>query len=225
MSLTKVLISVFSLLLSTSVFAKPQKILVCHVGNEVGPGGEDYLDDPGCVPIEENGYFCPDAGKIDLISVKNDSQHLGNPSHTYNGISDYLPADVGASGEGNEDSDGDGIDDGCAPPPSGEFSTTQTIKGRTVTCSSATTNETYTECLDLEVDGLSFPNGVTCAEWSTAESYYTSLADFCEYITGSPSFEVYYDCEGWTARATWFGTDWGANDYDNGYSKHLRCNY
>ena len=105
------------MLLSTILFAaKQEKELVCHVGNEVGPGGEVFLDDPGCAPIEENNYFCPDAGKIDLISVAKVSKHLDKSSHTFDGISDYRPADVGASGEGNEDSDGDGIDDGCQPP-------------------------------------------------------------------------------------------------------------
>jgi hypothetical protein len=101
---------------ATGFAAKKEKDLICHVGNEEGPGGETYLDDPGCVPIEENGYFCPDAGKIDLIEVANSSKHLNNPSHTYDGIDDYLPEDVGASGEGDEDSNGDGVDDGCEPP-------------------------------------------------------------------------------------------------------------
>ena len=104
------------ILIATTGLAKQDKILICHVGNEVGPGGEVYLDDPGCVPIEENDYFCPDAGKIDLISVAKVSKHLGNPSHEYDGISDYRPADIGASGDGKEDSNGDGIDDGCQPP-------------------------------------------------------------------------------------------------------------
>lgn len=117
MKLARIFLSlVFVLSASIALAAKPAKVLVCHVGNEVGPGGEDYLDDPGCVPVEENGYFCPDAGKIDLISVAKVRGHLQNPSHTYDGISDYLPEDVGASGVGNEDSNGDGIDDGCQPP-------------------------------------------------------------------------------------------------------------
>jgi hypothetical protein len=107
---------IFMLVATTTLAAKKEKELICHVGNEVGPGGEVYLDDPGCAPIEENGYFCPDAGKIDLIEVANANKHLNNPSHAFGGISDYLPADVGASGEGDEDSDGDGIDDGCQPP-------------------------------------------------------------------------------------------------------------
>lgn len=101
---------------TTALAAKQEKVLICHVGNEMGPNGEVYLDDPGCIPHEDNNYFCPDAGKIDLISIAKVSKHLGNPSHEYDGISDYLPADVGASGEGSEDSNGDGIDDGCEPP-------------------------------------------------------------------------------------------------------------
>lgn len=118
MHFTRILLSiVFVLFASTALAAKPEKTLVCHVGNEVGPGGEVYLDDPGCVPIEENEYFCPDAGKIDLIEVAKANKHLNNQSHEYDGISDYLPEEVDASGEGKEDSNGDGIDDGCEPPP------------------------------------------------------------------------------------------------------------
>jgi hypothetical protein len=120
MYFTRILLSIVFVLFASTALAgkpekpeKPDKTLICHVGNEVGPGGEDYLDDPGCVPIDDNGYFCPDAGKIDLIEVAKAHKHLNNPSHGYDGISDYLPGDVGASGEGNEDGSGDGIDDGC----------------------------------------------------------------------------------------------------------------
>ena len=110
-----VFVCTLMLIATTVVAAKQEKELICHVGNEVGPDGEVYLDDPGCIPIEENDYFCPDAGKIDLIQVAKRAKHLGNPSHTYDGISDYTPEEVYASGEGKEDSNGDGIDDGCEP--------------------------------------------------------------------------------------------------------------
>lgn len=103
-------------LTATGVSASPDKGLICHVGNETGPAGEVYLDDPGCVPGEGNGYFCPDAGKIDLILVGNVGAHLDNVSHNWDGLSDYDPAEVGASGDGTEDSDGNGVDDGCEPP-------------------------------------------------------------------------------------------------------------
>jgi hypothetical protein len=112
----KIIFTVTLMLFAATGFAaKQEKTLICHVGNEVGPGGEDYLDDPGCVPIDDNGNFCPDAGKIDLIEVAKAHKHLNNPSHEYDGISDYLPEDIFASGEGNEDSNGDGVDDGCEP--------------------------------------------------------------------------------------------------------------
>lgn len=110
-----VFICTLMLIATTVVAAKQEKELICHVGNEVGSGGEVYLDDPGCIPIEENDYFCPDAGKIDLILVTKRAKHLGNPSHTYDGISDYTPDEVDASGEGDQDSNGDGVDDGCEP--------------------------------------------------------------------------------------------------------------
>ncbi len=105
------------ILFAVTGFAGPKvKQLVCHVGNEVGPGGETYLDDPNCLPSDTNNYFCPDAGKIDLILVPENANHLGNDSHSFDGISDYTPDEVDASGEGTEDSDGDGVDDGCQPP-------------------------------------------------------------------------------------------------------------
>lgn len=106
------------LLVANAVCAKQEKMLICHVGNETGPGGETYLDDPDCVPSDLNDYFCPDAGKIDLIVVAEKSayKHLGNVSHYWDGISDYDPIVMGANAEGTEDSDGNGVDDGCEIP-------------------------------------------------------------------------------------------------------------
>ena len=67
------------MLFAATGFARQEKELICHVGNEAGPGEEVYLDDPGCVPHVGNDYFCPDAGKIDLISVAKPAKHLNNP--------------------------------------------------------------------------------------------------------------------------------------------------
>jgi len=116
MNPTHLLMAAALSLAAFSVAASPEKSLVCHVGNQAGPAGEVYLDDPGCVPGEDNGYVCPDAGKVDLILVASSSAHLGNSSHSWDGIADYDPAEVGASGDGTEDSDGNGVDDGCEPP-------------------------------------------------------------------------------------------------------------
>ena len=107
-------VTTLMLFAATALAARQEKVLICHVGNEEGPAGEVY--DPACVPEEANGYFCADAGKIDLILVARRANHLENPSHMYDGISDYEPGDVGASGDGTEDSNGDGVDDGCEPP-------------------------------------------------------------------------------------------------------------
>jgi len=114
MKLVQVIFAITFLLFTVTGFAaKKEKILICHVGTELGPNGEEY--DPACVPDEFNGYCSADAGKIDLIIVPENAKHLGNPSHEYDGLSDYEPSEVGASGEGTEDSNGDGIDDGCEP--------------------------------------------------------------------------------------------------------------
>ncbi|MBN2723471.1 MAG: hypothetical protein JXR95_05305 [Deltaproteobacteria bacterium] len=106
------------------------------------------------------------------------------------------------------------------------FKTSQIIEGKTVTCTSVDTNETYTECQNLTVEDLYFPNGVTCGPiWSTTESHFTRHANFCYYLTGSSTFEVYYACDSSIPRATWFGTTWGSNTNDNGFTQHIRCYY
>lgn len=115
MRISQLILGCAVLVFASTGFAKQEKTLICHVGNEAGPGGETYLDDPNCVPSDANGFFCPDAGKIDLILVPKHAKHLGNDSHSWDGISDYEPGTVGASGDGTEDSDGDGVDDGCQP--------------------------------------------------------------------------------------------------------------
>ena len=104
----------FILFATTAIAGKPVKSPVCHVGNEEGPLGEVY--DPDCIPADTNGYFCPTAGKIDLLMLPKPEKHLENSSHQYAGTSDYDPLLKGASGYGNEDSDGNGIDDGCEIP-------------------------------------------------------------------------------------------------------------
>ena len=81
------------ILIATTGLAKQDKTLICHVGNEAGV----------------------DAGMIDLIVVAKPAKHLDNDAHYWDGISDYEPSEIGASGDGTEDSDGNGIDDGCEP--------------------------------------------------------------------------------------------------------------
>jgi len=105
-----------ALLLAASTAVAMDKVAICHVGNVAGPNGETY--DPYCVPNDANDYFCPDAGKIDLIVVPENaaSNHLDNPSHYWDGWFDYDPLAEGATGEGTEDANGDGIDDGCEIP-------------------------------------------------------------------------------------------------------------
>lgn len=118
MTFERIVIALAFLVLASSASANKEIRLVCHVGNEVGPGGVTYLDDPNCVPSDVNGYFCPDAGKIDLIVVaeKAAENHLENLSHYWDGTSDYDPLVKGATGNGTEDSDGNGVDDGCEIP-------------------------------------------------------------------------------------------------------------
>jgi hypothetical protein len=127
MKLSNIALSVLLTLVATSAFAgKKEKEFVCHVGSEYGPDGEVYMDDPGCVPNDGNDFFCPDAGKIDLIEVPNTAKHINNPSHTFVeeieegvfvSVSDYLP-DPEWIARGNVDENPiNGIDDGCEEPP------------------------------------------------------------------------------------------------------------
>ena len=114
---TTTLALIFLLFASTAV-AKQQKTLICHVGNELGSDGATYLENPDCTPPEgytAENYVCADAGKVDLLVVAKAHKHLENESHFWDGLSDYEPTEVGASGQGTEDSNGDGIDDGCEP--------------------------------------------------------------------------------------------------------------
>ncbi len=83
------IVSIFLFASSNLLAAKADKVLVCHVGGD---------------------------GTVDLILVSANSSHLGNASHNFNGLTDYKPDEVGASGEGTEDLDGDRIDEGCEPP-------------------------------------------------------------------------------------------------------------
>lgn len=90
MKLIQAVLAVTYMLFSANGFAgKAEKVLICHVSS--------------------------DDGTIQLINVSQNSNHLGNESHFFEGISDYEPSEIGASGEGTEDTNGDGIDDGCEP--------------------------------------------------------------------------------------------------------------
>jgi hypothetical protein len=109
-----------ALSISNPAVGAREKTPVCHVGSETGPNGETYLDDRGCLPNVENGYFCPDAGKVDLIYVGNPKGHLGGDDararHDYNGLSDYPPIDPTVA-NADMDVDHDGVDEGCELEP------------------------------------------------------------------------------------------------------------
>ena len=127
MHFTRILLSiVFILSASTALAKKPDKILVCHVGNELGSMDETYQDNPDCtIPPEWVGdpadYICPDAGKIDLILVSTKAKHIGNPSHSFDDTvylwEDYAPEDgIGNDPADFEEGDVVGIDRGCEKP-------------------------------------------------------------------------------------------------------------
>jgi hypothetical protein len=114
----------------------------------------------------------------------------------------------------------------CTPSLAGatfDFSASQSIDGKTVTCSGTSSTSIYTECDDLKVDGLYFPNGITCGPvWSTTNSRYSDTQGFCQSLTGSTQFEAFYTCDDTATRATWFDHVWGTFD-DNGFTQHVRC--
>lgn len=113
----------------------PTKVYICHVGSTFGPNGETYLDDPTCeADCETAGgteeeiaacqAACPDAGKVDLLYVPENSNHFGNPSHCFDfGTDDddlgtgkkcdYDPTSDPTAEDAKEDDDGDGLDNAC----------------------------------------------------------------------------------------------------------------
>jgi hypothetical protein len=179
---------------TTGLAAKQEKALICHMGNEAGLGGETYLDDPTCVPSDVNGFFCPDAGKVDLIVVAKADKHLNNDSHSWDGISDYEPSEVGASGDGTEDSDGDGIDDGCEPAdicPCWDVAELQAVTAANHdpvdSCSSFTTSiGHYPESVALST--ISSPGAV---RFQAFEPYwYTEVAECYKYNSDATSIFI-----------------------------------
>lgn len=115
---------VFVLIASNALAAKPAKTLVCHVGNALGSNDETYQQNPDCTipsdwPGDSSDYKCPDAGKVDLISVSKKAKHLGNPSHSYEDDTGYLWEDyepeegIGDDPADFEEGDVVGIDRGC----------------------------------------------------------------------------------------------------------------
>ena len=84
-----VIVSIFLFASGSLLAGQEPKLTVCHVS---------------------------ELGVIDLLVVSASSSHLGNASHSFDGLTDYEPSTIGASGESAEDIDGDGIDEGCEPP-------------------------------------------------------------------------------------------------------------
>ena len=102
--------------------AKSKKILVCHVGSKLGSQGETYMQNPDCeIPVGWEGkYECPDAGKVDLISVSANAKHIGNAKHTFLDAEGFLWEDYPPEGDlvGDDPLDFEegavaGIDRGC----------------------------------------------------------------------------------------------------------------
>jgi len=126
---------------------------------------------------------------------------------------------------GNVCTGGNVCKQGTCAPAQFTFNLSQVIDGMSVTCTNVVNTATYTECDNLQVNGLYMPNGITCGPtWSTTNSSYSDTQGFCQSLTGSTNFEVYYACTPTTTRATWFNHVWGTFD-DNGYTQHVRCYY
>jgi hypothetical protein len=105
------------------------------------------------------------------------------------------------------------------------FLASQVVAGRTVTCTSVSNDDNWTQCTGLRVAGKAFPNGLSCSlGWSSTASPSTDHASFCALVTGSTSFQAEYTCGTVASRVTWIGGAWGARD-DNGYTQSLRCHW
>jgi hypothetical protein len=101
---------------------------------------------------------------------------------------------------------------------------TQRIDGNNVTCSSVVNTATYTQCNDLQVVGMHFPNDVTCTPgWSAVNTVRTDNLGFCQSI-GAASMEAYYDCDGSFSRYAWNDHAWSSVN-DDGFTRDLRYHY
>lgn len=169
------------------------KDMICHVGSET-VGGLTYLDDPDCIPDKEAEVFCPDAGKIDLIEASNPSKHFDNPEHCWplgTEHCDYDPDDVGASGEGTEDGDGDGIDDGCdvCPNDPDNDADKDGVCGDVDLCP-----EEYGEGPDgcPAVDPCAAdPNSIACANYCVSNPAAPECGAACEEYPESAACDIY----------------------------------
>lgn len=103
------------------------------------------------------------------------------------------------------------------------FRASQTLGGRTITCSSVATTADHTTCTGLRVQGQAFPNGLSCSlGWSSTPSPHTDHAGFCALLTGERAFLADYTCSSSATRATWNAGSWGSR-VDNGLTQSLRC--
>ncbi|CAF1205286.1 unnamed protein product [Adineta steineri] len=107
-----------------------------------------------------------------------------------------------------------------------QFSLSQTIDGRIITCNSVNNTNLYTECSTLQQGGVYFPNGIACPGWSTTTSPYWDTTGFCRKIKGSllATIYAYYDCDTAQTRVTWIADVWSTYT-DNGFTSILRCYY
>jgi hypothetical protein len=143
-----VIVSIF-LFASGNLFAgKVPKVLVCHVGEE---------------------------GTIDLILVSGNSSHIGNAAHSFEGLEDYTPDSVGASGSGTEDFDGDGVDEGCEPP---EVASCPCWELMDLTAVTAENQSLELSCNDPEVSNLPVSAGIQNEPGSTEVEGGFFAADF-----------------------------------------------
>jgi cysteine-rich repeat protein len=132
--------------------------------------------------------------------------------------------DTGEACDDGNEVDGDTCSNQCTSNKF-VFQSSQAVKGKTVTCSSVVTNNSYTQCTNLKVDGLYMPNGITCGpSWSFSFASKHDPPGFCQFLTGVKKAEAYYKCSGSTTRAEWENGGWTTGS-DNGYIESLRCYY
>ena len=207
-----------------------QPITACARPNGTSPSGTDCDDSDPAVngrDLDLDGLTSCDGDCDDDDANLNLDDADGDGYSTCDG--DCAPGDAGVHPLAYDipgdciDQDCDGVtgDIGCQF----EFHLYQMIDGMDVTCDSVVQDPLYTQCNNLLAGGLYFPNGFQCGPlWSMVPSPYTDHAGFCQSLTGSPVFEVYYACTYTQARATWYANAWAFFD-DNGYTENIRCFY
>ncbi len=80
----------------------------------------------------------------------------------------------------------------------------------------------------MRIDGRYFVNWNVCGPiWTNSPSAHSGVLDFCEAMTGNRNARAYLECEpdrSFQDRYRWVDDQW-VHERDNGFARHVRCQY